>query len=188
MGGDEQYVSRAAYKLDSVAADFHLDFKNKVVLDVGSSTGGFSDYALTHGARLVIAVERGTNQIHSKLRLNNKLELHEKTDIRNFRPAEPIDIVLIDVSFISLREVLPYISTISSKATLIVAMVKPQFETTDEDIKNKGVIKNEKYRRQILAEFEKWIRPRYFIKAKADSKILGVKGNKERFYLLIKSK
>jgi 23S rRNA (cytidine1920-2'-O)/16S rRNA (cytidine1409-2'-O)-methyltransferase len=185
---DEQYVSRAAYKLESIAADFGLDFKGKVVLDVGSSTGGFSDYALKHGASLVIAVEKGTNQMDSGLRLNDKIELHEKTDIREFNTTTSIDMVLIDVSFISLKEILPSISHIISKDTQVIAMAKPQFETKDESLKNRGVIKNERLRRQILSELEKWLRPIFVIKAKSDSKITGVKGNKERFYLLSQSK
>ena len=79
-----QYVSRAGLKLESVAKIMKINFKDKVVLDVGSSTGGFTDYSLRNGAKKVIAVDVGTNQLHSKLRMNKKVELHEKTDIRNF--------------------------------------------------------------------------------------------------------
>jgi 23S rRNA (cytidine1920-2'-O)/16S rRNA (cytidine1409-2'-O)-methyltransferase len=81
----EQYVSRAALKIASVADKLKLDFRNKIVLDVGSSTGGFTDYALKHGAQKVIAVEVGTNQLHPSLHGNPKIELFEQTDIRNFQ-------------------------------------------------------------------------------------------------------
>ena len=179
----ERYVSRAGLKLAGAAEQLKLDFKNKIVLDVGSSTGGFTDYALKHGAARVIAVEVGTDQLHPALRANPKVELHEKTDIRDFRmPAKP-DLILVDVSFISLRQVLPAIAQLSSKNTQIVAMAKPQFEAEQKDT-HSGVIKNETIRRQVLKDFELWARPRFIIKAKADSQVAGAKGNIERFYLL----
>lgn len=179
----EQYVSRAALKLASVADKFDLDFKNKVVLDVGSSTGGFTDYALRQGAQKVIAVDVGTEQLHSSLRTNSKIELHEKTDIRDFKTTVIIDIVLIDVSFISLRQILAAVAKLAGKQTKIVAMLKPQFEANTKDI-NKGVIKNDSIRRSILKDFELWLKPNFAVQNKADSEVAGAKGNRERFYLL----
>lgn len=184
----ERYVSRAAYKLDSVSHDLGLDYQGKTVLDVGSSSGGFSDYALKHGARKVIAVEKGTNQMDQLLRLNDKIELHEKTDIRSFSTTENIDLVLIDVSFISVTSILDKVAELANSTSDIVVMAKPQFETNDDRLKNKGIIKNERIRRQILARLELSLRLNFIIKAKADSKVLGVKGNRERFYLLRCSK
>ena len=182
---DNPYVSRAALKLDSAAGKLGLSFKGKTVLDVGSSTGGFTDYALRHGATQVIAVDSGTDQLHPSLRANPKVELHEKTDIRDFKMAETPVIVLIDVSFISLRKVLPKIVELSSKETLIVAMLKPQFEANPQDL-NGGVIKNDSIRRQIFKEFEKWTKNYFIIRSKADSEIAGTAGNREKFYLLQK--
>ena len=183
----EQYVSRAGLKLASVAAALKLDFKNKTVLDVGSSTGGFSDYALRHGAKKVIAVDVGTNQMHPVLRQDPRIELHEQTDIRGVKAtSEPIDLVVIDVSFISLREILPSVATLSTKNTLVVAMVKPQFEAQNIGLKHKGVIKNEAMRREILKDFENWCRQHWFIENKKDSIVSGEKGNTERFYLIKK--
>ena len=95
-----QYVSRAGMKLESVAQSMRLSFSDKIVLDVGSSTGGFTDYALRNGAKKVIAVDVGTDQMHPSLRGNSRIELHEKTDIRDFKTDHKIDIVVIDVSFI----------------------------------------------------------------------------------------
>ena len=181
----ERYVSRAGLKLASVADTFKLDFSGTRVLDVGSSTGGFTDYALQHGAKKVYAIDVGTQQLHPSLRKHPKIELHEKTDIRDFvlKNNRP-DITVIDVSFISLREILPHIASyLSTPQTQIVAMVKPQFEAGRADI-NKGIIKNNAVRRRILSEFEAWSRGLFVIQNKADSAVKGAGGNEERFYLL----
>ena len=182
----EQYVSRAGLKLASVAELLKLNFKDKIVLDVGSSTGGFTDYALQHGAKKVYAVDVGTDQLHPSLHDHPQIELHEKTDIRDFtlpnnkRP----DIIVIDVSFISLRDILPHLAkSLSTKNTQIVAMVKPQFEAGRNQT-NKGVIKNDGIRRQILRDFEVWAKSTFVIRDKRDSEVAGSKGNRERFYLL----
>ena len=183
----DQYVSRAGLKLASVAEALNLDFKDKVVLDVGSSTGGFTDYALRNGAKKVIAVDVGTDQLHPSLQGSPTIELHEKTDIRNFTTSAQIDIVVADVSFISLRSILPHVATLSNKGTQIVAMVKPQFEAIQSSVKHKGVIKNDKMRREILRDFETWVKSQFIIVDKADSEVSGSKGNQERFYLLRKA-
>jgi 23S rRNA (cytidine1920-2'-O)/16S rRNA (cytidine1409-2'-O)-methyltransferase len=184
LTADEQYVSRAGLKLDSVVAALSLDFRNKIIIDVGSSTGGFSDFALRHGAKKVYAIELGTNQLNPKLRGDKRIELHEKTDIRDFYLNNKPDIILIDVSFVSLRDILPHIHNhLSGPNTQIVAMVKPQFEASDSQT-NRGVIKNDTIRRQILKSFEDWARQYFIIRNKRDSDIAGAKGNRERFYLL----
>jgi 23S rRNA (cytidine1920-2'-O)/16S rRNA (cytidine1409-2'-O)-methyltransferase len=186
LKAEEQYVSRAGLKLASVAQILHLDFKDKVMLDVGSSTGGFTDFALRHGARKVIAVDVGTDQLHPSLHGDTRIELHEQTDIRDMRAplSDTPDIVVIDVSFISLREVLPHISTLCKPQTRIIAMVKPQFEAIASNLKHKGVIKNDRMRRDILKDFENWARQHFVIEDKSDSDIAGSKGNVERFYSL----
>lgn len=178
-----QYVSRAGLKLASVAEKLHVNFQNKTVLDVGSSTGGFTDYVLQHGAKKVLAVDVGTDQLHPSLRNDKRIELHEKTDIRDFFPSDPVDIVVIDVSFISLREILPHIAKIAPRGAEIVAMLKPQFEAGRGQT-NKGVIKNNTVRRKIIADFESWAEQYFIIQSKRDSEIAGQKGNVERFYLL----
>ena len=182
-----QYVSRAGLKLESVAKKMRIDFRNKTVLDVGSSTGGFTDYSLKSGANKVIAVDVGTDQLHPKLRLNKKVELHEKTDIRNFKTDQKIDVVVIDVSFISIKEILPSVVNLSNKNTKIVAMVKPQFEAGRNGTVN-GVVKNNSYCRKILQDFENWCRSNnLYIENKRDSEVKGTKGNQERFYILRKT-
>jgi 23S rRNA (cytidine1920-2'-O)/16S rRNA (cytidine1409-2'-O)-methyltransferase len=185
MAVDEQYVSRAGLKLASVAQLLKLDFRGKVVLDVGSSTGGFTDYALKRGAKKVFAVDVGTEQLHPSLRGNPAIELFEKTDIRDFYlPGDKPDIIVIDVSFISLREILPHLAeNLSGKNTVIAAMLKPQFEAGKNQT-NKGIIKNDAVRRQILKDFEAWAKQYFVIGDKRDSEVAGTKGNRERFYLL----
>jgi 23S rRNA (cytidine1920-2'-O)/16S rRNA (cytidine1409-2'-O)-methyltransferase len=197
----EQYVSRAALKLASVAKVLQLTFKDKVVLDVGSSTGGFTDYSLQHGARKVIAIDVGTDQLHPSLRTNPRIELYEQTDIldvrrwtvddRNkdsnvYRLTSIPDLVLIDVSFTSIRPILRHLITLVELQTQVIAMVKPQFEAELSSLKHKGVIKNDRMRRDILKDFETWAQQYFVIIDKADSEVAGSKGNLERFYLLQK--
>lgn len=181
----EQYVSRAGLKLASVAEILHLQFRDKVMLDVGSSTGGFTDYALQHGIKKVIAVDVGTDQLHPTLHGNPRIELHEQTDIRDMHElSDTPDVIVIDVSFISLRDILPHIATLCGKHTIVAAMVKPQFEARESNMKHKGVIKNDRMRRDILKDFENWVTKYFVVMDKADSDVAGSKGNRERFYKL----
>ena len=184
----ETYVSRAGLKLASVAEYFHLNFQDKTILDIGSSTGGFTDYSLRHGAKKVFAVDVGTDQLHPSLRPNPQIALYEKTDIRDFYADESIDIIVGDVSFISLREILPHVAeNLMNTNTVLIAMVKPQFEAGRHQV-NKGIIKNDKVRRQILSDFEDWAKKYFVILDKKDSEVAGSKGNLERFYKLKLSK
>jgi hemolysin TlyA family protein len=187
LAQEEQYVSRAGMKLASVAGKFGLDFTNKIILDIGSSTGGFTDYALRHGARKVFCVDVGTDQLHRSLRGNPKIELYEKTDIRDFRLENKPNIILIDVSFISIREILPHVAQyLANKDTQIVAMIKPQFETGSK-VKNAGVIKNDTERRKVFKDFEAWAKKLFIIEQKVDSDVAGTRGNLERFFLMKKT-
>jgi 23S rRNA (cytidine1920-2'-O)/16S rRNA (cytidine1409-2'-O)-methyltransferase len=179
----KQYVSRAGDKLAGAAAQLGVDFKDKIVLDVGSSTGGFTQFALSRGAAKVIAVDIGTNQLHPDLRQDPKIELHEKTDIRGFKINEQFGVIMIDVSFISLRQILPEVQKLADKNTEIITLLKPQFEAAAGQL-NKGVVKNNSIRRQILKDFEQWTKKYFVTKAKTDSQLAGTYGNVERFYLL----
>ena len=179
-----RYVSRGGLKLEKALAVFPIDLQGKICMDIGASTGGFTDFALQHGAKKVVAVDVGTDQLHPKLRANERVELHEKTDIRNFSMVESPDIVVIDVSFISLRQILPHVATLCGAQTKILAMVKPQFEATRTQLSRSGVIKNDNVRREILREFEQWAKERFVVCSKADSDVKGARGNQERFYVL----
>ena len=176
--------SRGYYKIKGAADAFNFDFKDKVVLDIGSSTGGFTEYALEHGAKKVIAVEKGTNQMKSPLSSNPRIELHEKTDVFDF-VATP-DVILADVSFIPLTKILKYAKmNLSRSNTNFLVMLKPQFETTNPADLVRGIVKNEKLRRQIIKNFETWLKQNGFLVIKKRDNILqGKHGNTERFYWL----
>ena len=173
-------VSRAENKLAGAARAFAFDFRGKTVLDIGSSTGGFTEYALRRGAEKVIAVEKGTRQMKAPLRFDTRIELYEKTDIFNvvakdtegFRGVkergervgeslviiEAPEVILADVSFISLTKVLAYAKiNLARFKTDFLVMLKPQFEAEDFEL-NKGVVKNEKLRREIIRRFETWVK------------------------------
>lgn len=184
LSQSRSYVSRGGLKLESIANVLKLDFENKIILDVGSSTGGFTDYALQHGAMKVIAIDSGTNQLHPSLRSDQRIDLREQVDIRSINSVEKVDLVLVDVSFISLRSVLPKVITLINPATPILALFKPQFEAAKNEL-NKGIVKNSNFRRNLIREFETWLVSQKIITiSKADSSIEGSKGNSERFYLL----
>ena len=165
--------------------DCAKNFKNKIVLDIGSSTGGFTDYALRCGAKKVIAVEKGSHQMDQILRMDPRIELHEKTDIFDFSTSEKIELVVADVSFVSMKKILrANIIKENCRHAIFLIMIKPQFESRPEYLEH-GVVKNEVIRRKILTDFEKWAkRQRFLIIKKHDNSLKGKTGNRERFYLM----
>lgn len=181
-----QYVSRGGDKLASVADKLGLDFSGKVVLDVGASTGGFSDYALQHGASKVYAVDVGRGQLAYTLRQDPRVAVMEQTDIRAVEALpEPVDLAVVDVSFISLRRVLAKVSELIKAGGQVVALVKPQFEAGKAVAdKHRGVIDNEGVRQKVLADFRDWVGEDFEIVVEADSGLAGAQGNVERFFLL----
>lgn len=183
-----QYVSRGGDKLDSVAPALNLDFTGTIVLDVGSSTGGFTDYALQNGAAKVYAVDVGTAQLAYKLRQDPRVTSLERTDIRTLGPAQlkpQPTLAVIDVSFISLIKILPAVANLLPPKAPIVAMAKPQFEADKPTAdRYKGVIKDEAARSEILQRLEQDIAKNFNVIASADSTVHGAHGNRERFYLL----
>ncbi len=188
----DMIVGRAELKLQEAVEAFGYDFRGKTVLDIGSSTGGFTELALRLGAERVIAVEKGTNQMKAPLRYDERVELYEKTDIFEFNVPEEVktrggfDVILADVSFVSLTKVLMYAKMkLACRNTDYLVMLKPQFEAKAWQL-NKGVVKNERMRREIIREFEEWLRRNGFVVVKKrDNELVGkVGGNRERFYLL----
>lgn len=179
--------SRGYFKIKSAARAFNFDFRGKTVLDIGSSTGGFTEYALEQGAKKVIAVEKGTNQMKPALLSDPRVELHEKTDIFDFICTP--DVILADVSFLSLTKVLKYAKmNLSRSNTDFLVMLKPQFEADPKDLRN-GIIKNETARRAIIKNFETWLKSNGFLVIKKhDNELEGKHGNKERFYWLKQAK
>lgn len=176
--------TRGYIKISQAAKAFHFDFRGKVVLDIGSSTGGFTKYALGHGATKVIAVEKGTNQMEAPLRFDPRIDLREKTDIFDVKGLTP-DVIVADVSFISLTKILHHAKrNLSDSRTEFLVMLKPQFEAKPFQL-NRGVVKNERTRRDIIKGFEQWLKNNDFIIInKRDNLLHGKSGNQERFYLL----
>ena len=121
------YVSRAAKKLEGYLSEFNIDFTKKAVLDVGSSTGGFTQIVLEAGAKSVDCVDVGSNQLHDSLRKKEEVKVYEETDIRDFKGKE-YDIIVSDVSFISLLKIIFYINNLIKSNGIIVLLFKPQFE------------------------------------------------------------
>lgn len=183
FGGREGVVGRAEWKLAEAVEGFGFDFRGKTVLDIGSSTGGFTELALRMGARKVIAVEKGTRQMKAPLRFDERVELHEKTDIFEVgKEIGPIEVVLADVSFVSLRPILEKARELAVPGADFLVMLKPQFEARSEQLV-RGVVKNERMRREIMQEFERWLKVRgWVVVRKRDNETVGRKGNRERFY------
>ncbi len=181
-----RYVSRAGEKLASVAEVFELDFTDLVVLDVGSSTGGFTDFALQSGAVKSYCVDVGTGQLSYKLRQDPRVIVMEQTDIREAELPEQADIAVIDVSFISLEKVLEPVAKLVTSGGFIIAMAKPQFEAGRElATKHAGVIPIGDERDEVLAKLREWILERFEILAEADSGLAGTEGNVEHFFKLL---
>lgn len=147
------YVSRGGLKLEKAIKSFGLDLNNRVVLDVGASTGGFTDCALRHGARLVYAVDVGYGQLAWQLRNDNRVVVLERTNIRYLTkeslPETP-DFATIDVAFISLSKVLPRVGELLAEEAEGVALVKPQFEAGREKVGKKGVVRDPAVHVQVL--------------------------------------
>lgn len=149
-----KYVSRGGLKLEKAIEVFNLNLKDKIMLDIGSSTGGFSDCGLQNGVKLVYALDVGTNQLVWKLRNDPRVVVMEQTNFRTanlemFRHGQP-DFCSIDVSFISLKHIFPNLQTILSNRGQVVALIKPQFEAGKEQVGKKGIIRDPQTHENVL--------------------------------------
>ena len=180
----ESYVSRGAYKLIEALNNFNIDVNNKVVLDVGASTGGFTDVLIKRGALKVYALDVGEAQLHPSLINNSKVINMEKTNIlsKTFADFKDISLITIDVSFVSLKNILPHLFTFN---TPIIALFKPQFEVGKIHMKN-GVLKDEKTHKKLIKEFIDFVSiNNHIVKDYTVSPILGRDGNKEYLFYII---
>ena len=179
------YVIRGGIKLERALQEFPVDLNGKVVLDVGASTGGFTDCVLTHGAKQVYAVDVGYGQLDWKLRNDPRVVVLEKTNIRYLKLSDlpaPADFATIDVSFISLRLVLPQVKTLLSADGAIIALIKPQFEVGKGKVGKGGVVRFHDEHVQVVDEIsDVATRLGYNVCAVIESPLLGPKGNKEFF-------
>lgn len=146
------YVSRGYIKIKKAIQTFNLNIQNKTAADIGASTGGFTDYLLKHGAKMVYAIDVGSNQLHDSLKNNPQVINLENTNFRYIDTSifADIDIVTVDVSFISLKYILPKIVEISHENTDIVILIKPQFEAGKQNIGKKGIVKDKKVHLEVL--------------------------------------
>ena len=182
----ERYVSRGGLKLEGALENSQLSVENKICADIGTSTGGFTDCLLQHGARLVYAVDVGKTQIHEKLRDNPQVILCENMNAKFLTettlPDKP-DVIVIDVSFISLTKILHGVYRICHPNTRILALVKPQFEATIQEVgKNKGIIINPLSHFKILCNVVRSACDNGFVPiALYSCKIKGSRGNHEWF-------
>ena len=186
--GDILFVSRGGIKLEGALKNFELDVSEMVCMDVGASTGGFTDCLLTHGAKKVFAVDVGYGQLAWKLRRDNRVVVIERTNIRAMKQDAlpcPVDLVTIDVSFISLRIVVPSVAKFLSGTGCILALIKPQFEVGRENVGKGGVVKNPALHEKVISELTDFFEKIGFLSCGVyPSSILGPKGNKEFFILL----
>lgn len=148
-----KYVSRGGLKLEKAIEEFAIDFKGRTVLDVGASTGGYTDCALQHGARQVFAVDVGYGQLDWTLRNDPRVVCLEKTNIRYFKPeqlGQEVDIITVDVSFISTALVFPVIKDMLTTDGSIISLIKPQFEAGRNKVGKKGVVRDKDVHREVL--------------------------------------
>ncbi len=178
-----KYVSRGGLKLEKALDTFHLEPLGLVALDVGASTGGFTDCLLQHGAKRVYAVDVGRAQLAWKLRNDPRVVVMEHTNIRNVTDLpEAVQCAAIDVSFISLRLVLPAIVSLLAPSAWVVALVKPQFEAGKAEVdRGAGIITDPTVHERVLNELQTWIREHtpFHIAGLTDSPIYGREGNRE---------
>jgi 23S rRNA (cytidine1920-2'-O)/16S rRNA (cytidine1409-2'-O)-methyltransferase len=179
------YVSRGGLKLERALQEFSIDVDGKIVIDVGASTGGFTDCLLAHGARRVIAVDVGYGQFDWKLRNDPRVLLLEKRNIRYLKPADLpslADLATIDVSFISLRLVLPQVLGLLVPDGQIVALIKPQFEVGKGKVGKGGVVRSEHEHMRVIDEIKGAAAVLGLTAEQViESPLLGPKGNKEFF-------
>jgi len=182
-GKDHPWVSRGGVKLDHGLAHFGFDVTGAVALDVGSSTGGFTDVLLSRGAAKVYAVDVGTNQLAWKLRQDPRVMVHEQTNARNLERSiipEPVDIVVCDASFIGLAKVLEAPLKLARSGAKLVALVKPQFEAGREEVGKGGVVRDAAVHERVCAQAKDWVEAQgWTVLGITPSPITGPEGNVE---------
>jgi 23S rRNA (cytidine1920-2'-O)/16S rRNA (cytidine1409-2'-O)-methyltransferase len=180
------FVSRGGIKLDHALSQFQLDVSGMVVVDIGASTGGFTDCLLQHGAVRVYAVDVGYGQLDYRLRQDSRVTVMERVNARYPLPLpEKVDLVTIDLSFISTTKVIPNVAKLLKKSGYLLVLIKPQFEAKRGEVGKGGVIKAPLLHATVLGRFIAWVVEHDFrLKGLAASPIRGSSGNMEFFILL----
>jgi len=176
-----RYVCRAGNKLEGALNHFNVDVKNKVILDAGLSTGGFTDCLLQFGAKRVYGVDVGYGQVHEKIRTHPQVEVLERTNLRHLRTVgELVDIITLDLSFISVLKVMDAVKNLLKPGGSLLVLVKPQFEARREQVGRGGLIKDGKIHEEVIQKVVTGITEQGFsFCGVTDSPITGATGNKE---------
>ncbi|RJT21272.1 TlyA family RNA methyltransferase [Chakrabartia godavariana] len=182
-GRDHPWVSRGGVKLAHALTHFGWDVAGAVAIDVGSSTGGFTDVLLTHGAAKVFAVDSGTNQLAWKLRQDPRVAVHEQTSARILTDAEitePVDLIVCDASFIGLSKVLDRPMTFAKPGAGIIALIKPQFEAGRDEVGKGGVVRDPAVHVRVCNDVQTWLTDiGWLVEGVTESPIKGPEGNIE---------
>ncbi|WPK10932.1 TlyA family RNA methyltransferase [Lysinibacillus louembei] len=189
-GSQLKYVSRGGLKLEKALEVFELSVEGKLMLDIGSSTGGFTDCALQNGARHCYALDVGSNQLAWKIRSDERVTVMEKTNFRYTKPEDLVeglpDFATIDVSFISLSLILPVLKTILLPGGDVMALVKPQFEAGKENVGKKGIVRDAKIHLEVLQQTAQMAtNVGFVVKDASYSPITGGEGNIEFLFHLV---
>jgi 23S rRNA (cytidine1920-2'-O)/16S rRNA (cytidine1409-2'-O)-methyltransferase len=191
--GGDQYVGRGGHKLAAALDHFKIDPAGLRCLDIGSSTGGFTDCLLQRGAALVVCIDVGQGQLHWKIRQDPRVEVREGINARHLKPADfgpgfvPFPLIVADVSFISLRLVLPAVFDLLASPGRICALIKPQFEAGREQVGKGGIVRDESVRDRVVSDLQNWLRD-YPMRTDGvlPSPLLGGDGNQEYLWHLEK--
>lgn len=182
-GSDHPWVSRGGIKLAHALDAFAIDVTHNIAMDVGSSTGGFTDVLLTHGAARVYAVDSGTNQLAWKLRQDPRVIVHEQTSARILTDAhitEPVDLIVCDASFIGLAKVLERALSFAKSKAQLIALIKPQFEAGREEVGKGGVVRDADVHTRVCDEVKTWLTSQnWTVHGLTTSPITGPQGNVE---------
>ena len=178
-----KYVGRGGIKLEKALEHFQIRTGEYICLDIGASTGGFTDCLLQNGAKKVVAVDAGTNQLDWKLRNDARVEVRENTNARYLKPedfAQPFDLIVMDVSFISVTKILPALVPLLKDAGIIIVLIKPQFEVGKTEVGTGGIVRETEKHERVVAEINQFAEA-CGLKSSGviDSPILGAEGNKE---------
>ena len=190
-GKDLKYVSRGGYKLEKAIELYNLDLSDRVCMDIGASTGGFTDCMLQNGAKKVYAVDVGYGQLAWKLRTDERVVNFEKTNIRNVTAEdleEKINFFSVDVSFISLKHIFPVAYAISTDDVIGACLVKPQFEAGKEKVGKKGVVRDSAVHKEVIINVMDYANQNgFFVKELTFSPIKGPEGNIEFLIVITKN-
>ncbi len=184
----EKYVSRGGYKLEAALREFYLDVRGCAALDIGASTGGFTDCLLQHGAVSVLAIDVGRGQLHDSLRRDSRVCVLEKVNARRLDATHvpaPVDLAVVDVSFISLRLILPPVIARLKRGRFSVTLIKPQFEAVAREVQRGGVVRDPAVRQRVLQTIRLFGEKKLGLiwRAHCVSPLQGPAGNTEYFAL-----